>query len=112
MKANAANDYFIDRAAQKTVSATGIKGVNTQDVAVQEGMGAITDRTKEHLGSSDRAIAVMRRLLLDATRAVEAGEAPPGLDPSTYRGVRPHDGLLPIGADWQEGYAEALRPKW
>lgn len=112
LKANAANDYFIDRAAQKTVSTTGIKGVNTQDVAVQEGMGAITDRTREHLGSSDRAIVVMRRLLLDATRAVETGQAPPGLDPSTHRAIRPHDGLLPIGADWHEAYAEALRPKW
>jgi phenylpropionate dioxygenase-like ring-hydroxylating dioxygenase large terminal subunit len=112
LKANAANDYFIDRTAQKTVSATGIKGVNTQDVAMQEGMGAITDRTKEHLGSSDRAIAVMRRLLLEATRAVETGQTPPGLDPATHRTVRPHEGLLPVGANWQEAYAEALRPKW
>ena len=112
LKANASNDYFTDRAAQKTASATGIKGVNTQDVAVQEGMGAITDRTKEHLGSSDRAIAVMRRLLLEATRAVEAGETPRGLDPSTHRAIRPHDGLLPLGADWHAAYAEALLPKW
>ncbi|HWG03480.1 MAG TPA: Rieske 2Fe-2S domain-containing protein, partial [Beijerinckiaceae bacterium] len=40
-----ANDYLIDRAAQKTQTFTGIKGVNTQDWAVQEGMGPIVDRS-------------------------------------------------------------------
>ncbi len=94
LKANLANDYFIDRAAQKTESFTGIKGINTQDVALQEGMGPITDRTQEHLGTSDRAIAVMRRLLLEAVSAVERGEPPRGSDAATYRSIRPHDGLV------------------
>src|SRR5258708_31329290 len=89
LKANAPNDYFIDRATQKTTSFTGIKGVNTQDVALQEGMGTVVDRTREHLGTSDRAIAVMRRMLLEATRAVEAGQTPRGTDSKTYRAVRP-----------------------
>ncbi len=112
LKANASNDYFIDRAAQKTTSSTGIKGVNTQDVAVQEGMGAIADRTREHLGTSDRAIVVMRRLLHEATRAIEAGLGPRGRDPESHRAIRPHDGLVPVGADWRETYAEGLRSKW
>jgi nitrite reductase/ring-hydroxylating ferredoxin subunit len=79
LKANAGNDYFIDRALQKKTSFTGIKGVNTQDMALQEGMGAITDRAREYLGTSDRAIVVMRKLLLEAASAVERGETPPGL---------------------------------
>ena len=112
LKANASNDYFIDRQIQKTKSFTGIKGVNTQDVALQEGMGAIVDRTREHLGTSDRAIVVMRRMLLDATRAVESGKSPPGTDPQAYRSVRAHDGLVPAGADWRDAFAAALAPRW
>jgi len=106
------SDYFIDRQAQKTESFTGIKGVNTQDVALQEGMGAIVDRTREHLGTSDRAIVVMRRTLLEAMRAVESGKSPPGIDPQITRSVRPHDGLVPAGVDWRETFAEALKPRW
>ena len=60
-----------------------IPGANTQDFALQEGMGPIVDRSKEHLGSSDKAIVTMRRLLLEATQAVERGENPRGTDPST-----------------------------
>ena len=112
LKANLANDYFIDRTAQKTTSFTGIKGINTQDVALQEGMGPITDRTQEHLGTSDRAIAVMRRLLLEATRTVERGEDAPGADPATYRALRPHDGLVPVGADWRDAFAPVMSPRW
>ena len=35
--------------------------VNTQDMAIQEGMGPICDRSKEFLGTSDKAIVAMRR---------------------------------------------------
>ncbi len=51
---------------QKTRNFTGIVGVNTQDFALQEGMGPICDRSKEFLGSSDKAVVAMRRLLLEA----------------------------------------------
>jgi phthalate 4,5-dioxygenase oxygenase subunit len=112
LKANLSNDYFIDRAEQKNTSFTGIKGINTQDVALQEGMGAVTDRTQEHLGTSDRAIAVLRRLLLEAVSAVERGESPRGQDPATYRTIRPHDGLVPAGSDWREVFVEDLKAKW
>ena len=108
----AANAAFIDRTEQKNTSFTGIKGINTQDVALQEGMGAITDRTEEHLGTSDRAIAVMRRLLLEAVSAVARGESPRGHDAATYRGIRPHDGLIPVGSDWREAFATDLKAKW
>jgi len=38
--------------AQSAVAPEKISGVNTQDFALQEGMGPIVDRSKEHLGSS------------------------------------------------------------
>ena len=66
LKKNKSNDYMIDRQLQKTKTFTGIVGVNTQDFALQEGMGPIVDRSREHLGTSDRAIVTMRRLLLEA----------------------------------------------
>jgi phthalate 4,5-dioxygenase oxygenase subunit len=91
LKKRAANDYLIDRELQRTRSFTGIGGINTQDVAVQEGMGPIADRSEEHLGSTDRAIVTMRRLLLEATRAVEAGGSPRGTDSASYRAVRAVD---------------------
>jgi phthalate 4,5-dioxygenase len=91
LKKNLANDYLIDRDLQKRRSFTGITGINTQDVAIQEGMGPIVDRSEEHLGSTDRAVVMLRRLLLDATRTVAAGGSPRGTDPATYRGVRAVD---------------------
>jgi phthalate 4,5-dioxygenase len=91
LKRNLENEFLIDRELQKTKTFTGIVGINTQDVAVQEGMGPIADRSEEHLGSTDRAIVTMRRLLLEATRVVASGGKPRGLDPSSYRSVRAVD---------------------
>ena len=51
---NTRNDYLIDRAQQKTESFTGIIGVSEQDAAIQDSQGPIQDRTREHLGPTDR----------------------------------------------------------
>jgi phenylpropionate dioxygenase-like ring-hydroxylating dioxygenase large terminal subunit len=99
---NRSNDYGIDRAVQKTTSMTGIPGINTQDFALQEGMRAIVDRTKEHLGTTDRAIIVLRQVLLAALDALDRGEAPPASDPDAYRNVRSFDRMVPKDADWRE----------
>jgi phthalate 4,5-dioxygenase len=112
LKRNLSNDYLIDRQVQKTRTFTGIKGLNTQDFALQEGMGPIVDRTRENLGSSDRAIVVMRRLLLEATQAVERGEAPRGVNPQSHCAVRPYDGFVPPGKTWQECFAGELVARW
>jgi phthalate 4,5-dioxygenase oxygenase subunit len=112
LKKNLSNDYLIDRQVQKTKTFTGIVGINTQDYAVQEGMGRIVDRSKEHLGTTDRAIIATRQLLLEATKAVEDGGAPRGRDPKTYDGVRAVDLLIPRGAPWQEVLREELVAKF
>src|SRR5258708_6984702 len=81
--ANRRNDYLIDRAAQKAKKTfSGVLGVGVQDAAVQESMGAIQDRSREHLVSSDNGIVKTRKRLMDAAKAVERGLAPPGLDPA------------------------------
>ena len=112
LKRNPSNEYLIDREIQRTKTFTGIDGVNTQDFAIQEGMGPIVDRSKEYLGSTDRAIVTLRRMLLDAVAAVERGERPPGADPATHRGIRPYDGLVPPGADWRQTFGDNLACKW
>jgi len=112
LKRNRSNDYLIDRKIQKTQTFTGITGINTQDYALQEGMGPIVDRSKEHLGSSDKAIVILRRVMLEAIRAVERGEMPPGLAPESHRYIRPYDGVIASGTRWQESFAKELVAKW
>ncbi len=112
LKRNPSNDYLIDRTLQREKVFSGILGVNTQDFALQEGMGAICDRSKEFLGGSDRAIVAMRRLLLEATKAVEAGKPARGADPKTHRGMRPHDKIIPSDVPWQEAFGTELEAKW
>jgi len=110
--ANRSNDYFIDRHVQKTQTFTGIAGVNTQDYALQEGMGAIVDRSLENLGTSDKAIVAMRRMMLRSIDAVARGEDPPGVDPAIHGQVRPYDDYLPDGADWRQLFEKELAAKW
>jgi phthalate 4,5-dioxygenase oxygenase subunit len=97
------NWYLQDREAMKSRGFSGIFGTRTQDHAVQETMGAIYDRTREHLGTSDRAIIAMRRLLADSVRGYTDGIDPPGLAASiTYELIRGDDFTKPANITWQE----------
>ncbi|MGH7750954.1 MAG: Rieske 2Fe-2S domain-containing protein, partial [Candidatus Dormibacteria bacterium] len=87
---------------------TGITGVNTQDMALQEGMGPIVDRSKEHLGTSDRAIIVMRQLLMEAMNDLDAGNPIRGANPMTYRNVRAVDLVIAPAPDWREALKREL----
>lgn len=80
---------------------TGIPGINTQDFALQEGMGLICDRSKEHLGTTDRAIITLRQILLESLDTLEAGGQMRAVDPSTYRNVRSFDRVIDNGAEWR-----------
>ena len=104
---NRANDYWLDRKAQRERSFTGIPGIFQQDQAITEGMGAIVDRTREHLGSSDAMVIRTRRRLIAAARALrERAVVPPGVDdPSVYR-QRSGGVILPRGAGWLEATKE------
>ena len=94
------NNWHIDRRMQRTENFTGIVGINTQDRAIQESMGVMVDRTREHLGPADRAVIVMRQQLLRAVRQVREGGDPLGANDS-YWHVRPIEKILPAGADWR-----------
>jgi phenylpropionate dioxygenase-like ring-hydroxylating dioxygenase large terminal subunit len=88
--ANRANDYLLDRQRQRTQNFTGMRGIREEDIAVQEDQfgGPITDRTKEHLGTSDAGVIALRRRLLNAVRSLECGEEPP--EPTRSYAYRVH----------------------
>jgi nitrite reductase/ring-hydroxylating ferredoxin subunit len=104
--ADGSNDYLIDRQVQRERNFTGIPFIPLQDDAVTTSMGAITDRSAEHLGTADAMIIRVRRRLLSAMRSLEdEGTTPPGVDkPELYR-RRSSSTTLPMDADW----VEALR---
>jgi phthalate 4,5-dioxygenase oxygenase subunit len=68
-----------DREAMKrtrgdSFSFSGMSGVQVEDLGVQESMGPVYDRSKEHLGTSDVAVIRMRRLMIEAARALQRGD--------------------------------------
>ena len=74
--ATCSNDYLIDRKVQKHHTFTGIEGVSEQDAAIQDSMGPIQDRTREHLGPTDVGVVEFRKLLMGAARALGNGQEP------------------------------------
>jgi phthalate 4,5-dioxygenase oxygenase subunit len=103
LKANRSNNWLQDRAAMRRgESHTGILGVSPEDIAVQESMGPILDRSKEHLGVSDTAVIHFRRMMLDSCkRFMETGATPVGLaEPVPYAELRADEEMLPIDAPW------------
>lgn len=107
---NRDNDYLMDRAAQKSgVSYSGIEGIAMQDASLQESMGAIQDRTRENLTSTDNGIIMARHRLMKAAKALmEKGVPPPGIDPEVQR-VRSVAMLLPRGKAFKDAASDALR---
>jgi len=107
-KQHQGNDYLIDRELQKSgLSNTGIRGLGVQDIAVQESMGPIVDRTQEHLGTSDTAIIAARRVLKRAALGLAENVNPPGVRAESQR-VRAISIVLPREVPFQEGAGDFL----
>ena len=106
------NHYGLDRAEQRSRTFTGIPTIPLQDQAATESMGAIYDRTQEHLGTSDAMIIRVRRRLIGAARALDEHEvAPPGVEnPEWYR-IRTTSATLPKGADWLDALDDWLHAR-
>src|SRR4030095_4495392 len=85
---NLRNDYLIDRKAQKHATFTGIEGVSEQDAAIQDSMGPIQDRTREHLGPTDIGVVEFRKLMMGAARALQHGTEPKAAAASKRYAVR------------------------
>src|SRR5499426_4617960 len=112
-KKNRANDYGFDPHEQEHKTYTGMgEDINVHDQWAIEGQGRIQDRTREHLGTSDKAIVAYRRLLLSAIGQVANGDKPPmWLDAARaaqIRGPITVDGLCPADG-WQAYWKDVDR---
>ena len=102
--ANKSNDYLLDYEVQKKYMMSGVPFlVNLQDRAMTETMGAIYDRRREHLGTSDRMIIQVRKQLLAGARShMEDGAVPASVDDPKLVRVRPVGAILNESVDWKE----------
>jgi len=98
----AENEYLIDRADQWTGNYSGIRGIRAQDAMATESPGPIVDRTKEHLGTGDRAVIAFRRRMMGAARALQAGTVPPTARGGAVYRARAHQSLWHDGTDFTE----------
>jgi phthalate 4,5-dioxygenase len=98
-----ANFWKQDRAAMKAGTLySGIAGFPRQDVACQESMGPIVDRTQERLGTSDVAIIRMRRRMLENIQRVTDGLPAIGTERDIpYPLLRSEQRVIPINEPWQ-----------
>ena len=101
-------NYTIDRKVQKEETFSGIDGINNQDQCVQESMGRIVDRSKEHLSETDAAIIATRRLLLRLVRNPNA--VPPGVEPTYYK-MRATEKIIDTGSHWGHLMTNFLEPE-
>lgn len=101
---HAGNDWLQDREEMAHGDRpSGILGLISEDQAMQESMGLIYDRRREHLATSDLAVIRMRRIMLASARATERGEPPVGLaEPIPYHLLRAEERTIPIDAPWQD----------
>lgn len=109
---NKSNDYGFNALEQKTQTYTGMgSDINVHDQWAVESQGPIQDRTREHLGSTDKAIINYRSMLMKAIDQAVAGNEPPlmVLDANAAKAIRGPvtiDGIAPT-ATWQAYWREA-----
>jgi len=100
---NAANNYGYDPDEQANETYTGMGlDINVHDQWAVESMGAIQDRTQEHLGKTDVGIIRYRRMLRAAIDAVKSGRDDDlpmrnGTDPAAIFGPVSNDSIAEGG---------------
>jgi hypothetical protein len=110
------NDWGFNAEEQRTRTYLGMgeEDINVHDQWAVESMGPIADRTREHLGTSDKVIMANRRVLLKAIETVQAGGVAPGCaDPSqaaAMTGPDTVDGIAPAG-EWPTWWREQVKAK-
>jgi hypothetical protein len=108
---NIHNHYLQDREAQKTDNYTGIPGFANHDACATESMGPLYDRSREHLGLSDKGVITLRRFLLDVLSAFRAGKEPPHIvrDPALnhFPDIFAGTAIIPADVNWRDALDEA-----
>lgn len=103
-----ANGFTQDRQAMRAGHHTGLSSFVQEDAVVCISCGGLRDRSYEHLGTVDMAIAQMYRTLLKSAKQVAAGGKPIGhnLSVAELRGARV---TLPVGTDWRTAVPRNVR---
>lgn len=105
---NARNNYLQDRQMQRNVNFTGIEDFLNHDGCATESMGAIFDRSKEHLGVSDKAVIAVRKFLLTSVKQLQNGKEPPHLIRDKESNWFPHMDcfahMLPHNVTWRQHF--------
>ena len=98
----------------RTFLGMGEDDINVHDQWACESMGAIQNRTREHLGTTDKVIIANRRMLAKAIDDAAAGSLPPGFanqaTASTRFGPDTVDGIAPA-QDWQTWSQQTMQGK-
>jgi phenylpropionate dioxygenase-like ring-hydroxylating dioxygenase large terminal subunit len=107
------NRYDQDRALMAGESFTGI-GYNfqVQDVYATESMGAMQDRSKEHLATMDRSVVAARKIMFKAIRDLQEGREPANVvrDPSrNFFLLDASDDAVPVKQNWKDYMVEKTR---
>ncbi|MBI2768416.1 MAG: Rieske 2Fe-2S domain-containing protein [Burkholderiales bacterium] len=115
-KAGRHDNWGFSGAEQRTQTFLGMgeDDINVHDQWAVESMGAIQDRTREHLGTSDKVIMANRRTLLKAIESVQAGGTAPGVadaaQAAAMAGPDTVDGIAPAG-EWPAWWREQAQAK-
>jgi len=109
--ANMDNDYLRDFEVMATENFTGIMGIRSQDLPVQEDQdGPRCERDSEHLGTTDRAIVAARRIMLRAAKALAKGTEPTQPHNAQAFRQRSYAGEAPAETPWTEVF-DAAQPE-
>jgi phthalate 4,5-dioxygenase len=103
-----------DEQTTRTYLGMGEDDINVHDQWAVESMGAIADRTRERLGTSDKVIIANRRRLLQAIDTVQAGgRAPMVLDGAAAAALQGPDTIdcIAPAARWQAFWQERAAAK-
>jgi hypothetical protein len=105
---NRSNNWGYDPHEQDDKTYTGMGlDINVHDQWAVESLGAVQDRTQEHLGTTDKAITATRRKLRKAIEAAQSGkpdQPATGGDPSDIDPIA-IDAIVPA-KDWAAGWQE------
>ena len=115
-KAGRHNNWGFDADEQMSTTylGMGVEDINVHDQWAVESMGPMADRTREHLGTTDKVIMANRRILIKAIDKVQNGGVAPGIADAAQAhhmtGPDTVDGIAPAQA-WDAWWKEAALAK-
>ena len=106
--------FSADEQISTTYLGMGEEDINVHDQWAVESMGPLADRTREHLGTTDKVIMANRRMLSKAIDTVASGGAAPCIadaaQAASMTGPDTVDGIAPAD-DWQAWWQAAVDAK-